>query len=142
MYFHKEFIRPRYEETDQMGVIYHGNYITWFEQARSGFFRSLGYPYKQLEDEGFWIPVIEVGCKYIAPAKYDEEVYVKTSVDQFKGVRITLKYQVYDVATDQLLVEGFTKHATTDKQLKPVSLKKKAPELYKIIANSMEDDKE
>ncbi len=142
MYYHNEIIRPRYEETDQMGVIYHGNYITWFEQARSGFFRALGYSYKRLEDEGFWIPVIEVGCKYFAPAKYDEEVYVKTAVESFSGVRFQLKYQVYDVATDTLLVEGFTKHATTDKNLKPISLKKKTPKLYNMIMESMKIDKE
>ncbi len=142
MYYHNEFIRPRYEETDQMGVIYHGNYITWFEQARSGFFRALGYSYKRLEDEGFWIPVIEVGCKYFAPATYDEEVYVKTSVESYGGVRIQLKYEVYDVATDTLLVEGFTKHATTNKKLKPVSLKKKTPELYNMLIKCMEIDKD
>lgn len=139
MFYHNEYIRPRYEETDQMGVIYHGNYITWFEQARSGFFRALGYPYKRLEDEGFWIPVIEVGCKYIAPAKYDEEVYVKTSIREFKGVRISLNYEVYNKADDQLLVTGFTQHATTDKQLKPISLKKKNITIYNLIKESMED---
>lgn len=139
MYYHKEFIRPRYEETDQMGVIYHGNYITWFEQARSGFFRALGYPYKRLEDEGYWIPVIEVGCKYFAPAKYDEEVFVKTSIESHSGVRIKLKYQVYDVETETLLVEGFTAHATTDKSLRPISLKKKAPDLYALVVKCMEN---
>jgi acyl-CoA thioester hydrolase len=121
-----------------MGVIYHGNYITWFEQARSGFFRALGYPYKQLEDEGFWIPVIEVGCKYIAPALYDEEVYVKTSVKEFKGVRITLSYQVFNKADDKLLVEGFTQHATTDKQLRPVALKKVNRKIYDLIVDCMQ----
>lgn len=139
MYYHKEFIRPRYEETDQMGVIYHGNYITWFEQARSGFFRALGYPYKRLEDEGFWIPVIEVGCKYIKPALYDEEVYVKTSIKEFGGVRITLNYDVHCAESDELLVSGFTKHATTDKQLRPISLKKKCKEIYDLIIKSMEE---
>jgi len=140
MYYHKEYIRPRYEETDQMGVIYHGNYITWFEQARSGFFRALGYSYKRLEDEGFWIPVIEVGCKYFAPAKYDEEVYVKTSIASHSGVRIELKYEVYDVETETLLAEGFTKHATTNKQLRPISLKKKTPELYNLVLSCMENE--
>lgn len=138
MYYHKEFIRPRYEETDQMGVIYHGNYITWFEQARSGFFRSLGYPYKQLEDEGFWIPVIEVGCKYFKPALYDEEVYVKTSIEKAGGVRIRLRYEVFNVKADELLVSGFTEHATTDQQLRPVSLKKKNKKIYDLIMTCME----
>lgn len=137
MYYHKEYIRPRYEETDQMGVIYHGNYITWFEQARSGFFRALGYSYKRLEDEGFWLPVIEVGCKYFAPAKYDEEVYVKTSIHMCKGVRLQLNYEVYDVATETLLVSGFTQHATTDKSLRPVSLKKHSKEVYDLVQKCM-----
>ncbi|MBN2794638.1 MAG: acyl-CoA thioesterase [Clostridia bacterium] len=140
MFYHKEYIRPRYEETDQMGVIYHGNYITWFEQARSGFFRALGYSYKQLEDEGFWLPVIEVGAKYIAPAKYDEEVYVKTSVGLCQGVKLILNYEVYDAETDNLLVTGFTKHATTDKSLRPVSLKKKSPQVYELIQDCMKKD--
>lgn len=138
MYSHKEYIRPRYEETDQMGVIYHGNYITWFEQARSGFFRSIGYPYKQLEAEGFWIPVIAVHCDYISPARYDEEVYVKTTIGRYKGVRIRLDYEVYDAITDQILVKGYTEHATTDKTLRPVSLKKKCPKIYDLINKCME----
>ncbi len=138
MHFHNEFIRPRYEETDQMGVIYHGNYITYFEQARSGFFRALGYSYSQLEDAGFWLPIIEVGCKYFAPAKYDEEIYVKTTVSDFKGVRMSFKYDVYSVKDDELLVSGFTKHATTNKELKPISLKKKMSDFYEIVINSME----
>lgn len=141
MFFHNEIIRPRYEETDQMGVIYHGNYITWFEQARSGFFRALGYSYKRLEDEGYWIPVIEVGCKYFSPAKYDEEVYVKTSIATYGGVRIELNYKVYDAETNRLLVEGFTKHATTDKLLRPISLKKKSPVLHEIIIKAMSKEK-
>lgn len=137
MFNHKEYIRPRYAETDQMGVIYHGNYITWFEQARSGYFRALGYSYKRLEDEGFWLPVIEVGCKYIAPAKYDEEVYVKTYISMCKGVRLELTYEVYDAQNDTLLVTGFTQHATTDKQLRPISLKKKSPKVYEMILDAM-----
>lgn len=138
MHFHNEYIRPRYEETDQMGIIYHGNYIIWFEQARSGFFRSLGYPYKKLEEDGIWLPVIEVGCKYFAPAKYDEEVYVKTFIKEYKGVRITLNYEVYNKEDDKLLVTGFSKHAITDHDMKPVSLKKKNSNVYDLIINSME----
>lgn len=139
MYFHNEYIRPRYEETDQMGIIYHGNYIIWFEQARSGFFRSLGYPYKKLEQEGVWLPVIEVSCKYFAPAKYDEEVYVKTSIEEFKGVRIKLKYEIYDKENEVLLVTGFSIHAITDHNMKPVSLKKKNKEMFDIISKCKEE---
>ena len=139
MYFHKEYIRPRYEETDQMGIIYHGNYVIWFEQARSGFFRSLEYPYKKLEEEGIWLPVIEIGCKYFSPAKYDEEVYVKTSIEAFKGVRIKLKYEIYDKANEVLLVTGFSTHAITDHSMKPVSLKKKNREIFDIISKCKEE---
>lgn len=139
MYFHNEYLRPRYEETDKMGVVYHGNYIVYFEQARSGIFRSLGYSYKKLEDEGVWFPVIEVGCKYFSPAIYDEEIYVKTCISEYKGVRITLSYEIYSKEKDTLLVTGFSKHAITNHKMKPISLKKKNLIVHEIINKCLED---
>jgi len=131
-------IYPRYAETDQMGVIYHGNYITWFEVARSDFFKALGYSYRLLESEGVILPVIEVGCRYEKPARYDQPVVVKTRVKLFKGVRFGLSYRIYDETTGELLAEGFTHHAFTDKNLKPVNIKKFNPEIQKSILNAME----
>ncbi|MCD6435731.1 MAG: acyl-CoA thioesterase [Clostridiales bacterium] len=132
-------ISPRYEETDQMGVIYHGNYFTWFEVARSKFFKDAGYSYKNLERDNFMLPVIEVGCTYIKSAKYDEDVRVETKIYLFKGVRLGLKYSVYENETDILLAHGFTLHGIVDKNLKPVNIKKKNIKVYNILKDAMEE---
>jgi acyl-CoA thioester hydrolase len=131
-------IQPRYAETDQMGVVYHGNYITWFEVARSDFFKALGYSYRRLESEGVILPVIEVGCEYFKPALYDEPVEIKTTVKLFKGVRFGLSYRVYEKASGELLARGFSHHAFTDKDLKPVNIKKINPAVHQIILKAME----
>ncbi len=90
MYKNDALVRPRYAETDQMGVIYHGNYYAWFEVGRSDFFRSLGYTYKRLEEEGIILPVVESSCKYIKPAMYDEEVLIRTFVEMQKAFELDL----------------------------------------------------
>tara|TARA_Y100001933_G_C18816807_1_gene487420 strand:+ start:359 stop:775 length:417 start_codon:yes stop_codon:yes gene_type:complete len=123
MYKNDAIVRPRYAETDQMGVIYHGNYYAWFEVGRSDFFRSLGYTYKRLEEEGIILPVVESSCKYIKPAMYDEEVLIRTFVEMQKGIRIGFKYQVIRKEDETLLAEGRTLHAFVGKDLKPIRLK-------------------
>ena len=127
-------IRPRYAETDQMGVVYHGNYFTWFEVGRSELFRTLGYTYKQLEDEGIILPVTECSCKYIKSALYDEMVIIKTSVDYLKGVRIGLKYEILRASDRELLAEGATVHAFVDKELKPVKIKRVNPKIWGLLS--------
>jgi len=127
-------IRPRYAETDQMGVIYHGNYFTWFEVGRSEFFRTLGYSYKQLEDEGIILPVVECKCKYIKSAKYDVPVIVRTTIEELKGVRITLKYEVLRKEDRELLAKGTTLHAFVDKELKPVKIKRVNPQIWEMLS--------
>lgn len=123
MYKNDALVRPRYAETDQMGVIYHGNYYAWFEVGRSDFFRSLGYTYKRLEEEGIILPVVESSCKYIKPAMYDEEVLIRTFVEMQKGIRIGFKYEVLRKEDETLLAEGRTLHAFVGKDLKPIRLK-------------------
>ena len=135
----KTIITPRYAETDQMGVIYHTNYIVWFEVARSDFFKSIGYSYKKLEEENIILPVLEVKCEYIKPAKYDQNVRVETSIYMFKGVRFGLKYCVHDDETDVLLARGHTLHGFVDKSLKPINIKKKNRIVYDVIIEAMED---
>ena len=132
-------INPRYEETDQMGIIYHGNYFTWFEVARSKFFKDIGYSYKDLESENIILPVIEVGCTYIKPARYDVDVRVETEIYLFKGVRLGLKYTIYENETDIFLAHGFTLHGFVDKSLKPVNIKKKNVKIFNVLHGAMEE---
>ncbi len=133
MYKHDAVIRPRYEETDQMGVIYHGNYYTWFEVGRSNFFRSLGYTYKRLESEGIILPVVESSCKYIKPALYDEEVLIRTSVASQKGVRLEFKYEVLRREDEALLAEGRTLHAFVGKDMKPIRIRALSEEFKSVL---------
>ena len=118
MHVNDEIISPRYEETDQMGVIYHGNYYTYFEVGRSSFFRSLGYSYKKLEEAGIILPVIESSCKYIKPALYDVEIIVRTRVECIKGVKLCFLYNILNKETEELLAEGRTMHVFADRNLK------------------------
>jgi len=133
MYTNDAIIRVRYGETDQMGVVYHGNYYTWFEVGRSEFFNSLGYTYKKLEEEGVILPVTESYCEYIKPAKYFDEVIIRTNIDSLKGVRITFNYEVIRKEDELLLAKGKTTHAFVNKELKPVKMKKVNQKVWDIL---------
>ena len=89
-------IRVRYAETDQMGYVYYGNYATYFEVARVEALRQIGLTYKELEDQGVMMPVIENWSKYIAPAKYDELLTVKVIIKERPQVRINFEYKIYN----------------------------------------------
>ena len=138
MYINDGYVRVRYEETDQMGVAYHGNYYTWFEVGRSSFFRSLGYTYAQLEEEGIIMPVIESNCSYKNSAKYDDELLIRTKINQFKGVRLEFEYEVIRKIDDKLLAKGKTMHAFVNKDVKPVNFKKQNPKIWSLLSDCIE----
>jgi acyl-CoA thioester hydrolase len=126
-------VRVRYEETDQMQVVYHANYLVWFEIGRTELIRELGFPYRRFEDIGFMLPVNEVNVKYKSPARYDDELVIRTRVAHCSGVRLTFAYEIYRAFDQAFLVSGETLHVWTDMNLKPVRLEKKAPDLYALI---------
>lgn len=136
MYENKHSFRVRYAEVDRMSIVYHSNYIIWFEIGRTELLRSLGYTYDELEKEKIWLPVIEVNCKYKAPATYDDEVTIETRIIEMGKVKIKFGYKVY--CGDKLLTEGFTTHGITNDELKPIALNRVKPELYKVLLNCME----
>ena len=82
MFTHDILIRVRYAETDQMGVVYHSNYFPWFESSRAEAIRSLGYTYADMEKMGIIMPVVDVHCRYLRPAKYDELLTVRTTLKE------------------------------------------------------------
>ena len=89
------YIRVRYGETDQMGYVHHGNYALYFEIGRIELMRSIGISYKALEDDGVMMPVLNLTCKYLAPAKYDDELCVETEVKEIPtGARINFSYKI------------------------------------------------
>lgn len=96
MIAHDIQLRVRYAETDQMGYVYYGNYATYFEVARVETFRHIGFSYKEMEDEGIMMPVLEYKTKYLKPAKYDDLLTIKVSIKDKPGVRIRFEYEVYN----------------------------------------------
>jgi acyl-CoA thioester hydrolase len=107
-------LRVRYAETDAMGIVYHTNYIVWFEVGRGEFFRQRGGNYRDFEDSGFYLPVSEVDARFVAAARYDDEVVIRTSVEKLRSRTITMYYEVVMKDTGQLLVTGHTKHLCVD----------------------------
>lgn len=124
-------IRVRYKETDQMGVVHHSNYYPWFEAARTEYMRKAGIDYRQMEENGVMLPVLETHCSYIRGAKFDDLLTVRTWISRFAGIRLTMEYEVIRDSDGLRLAKGSTVHAFTDNSLKPLNIKKKHPELYK-----------
>ena len=107
-------IRVRYEETDQMGVVYHGKYFTWFEVARVHFLDRIGFPYAELERKGFLLPVLNCAAKFRAPALFDDRLTVEARISDMPVARISLDYRV--LREEELLAEGATTHAFVSKK--------------------------
>ncbi len=133
MKFHETEVRVLYADTDKMGIVYHGEYTKWFEVGRTEFLRDQGFPYKRLEEEGVWLPVVELSCHYKAPARYDDVLIVRTRIAEVRAVSLSLKYEIINKETSQLLVTGSTKHPVTDANLKPTRLKTLHPQLYAAL---------
>jgi acyl-CoA thioester hydrolase len=134
MHVHDAKIRVRYQETDKMGVVYYGNYYTWFEVGRNEFFRSIGRDCVSLEEEGIFLPVIESQCRYKHAAKYDDEIIVRTVIEELTRAKIELNYQILRKKDELLLAEGKTIHGFVDKDLKPLRLKKLYPEIWEELS--------
>jgi len=109
-------LRVRYAETDAMGIVYHTNYIVWFEVGRGEYMRQRGDDYAHLETRGYYLPVIEVQARYLAPARYPDLVTVRTWVEEARSRQVTFAYEVVMAETGQLLATGQTKHICVDEE--------------------------
>lgn len=107
--------RVIYGDTDKMGFVYHANYFRWFEAGRSELFRHLGLTYKEIETEGVYLPVSEVHCKFISPSQYDDILVIETSLDTSVKASMKFDYRILSENGDELLAEGYTKHAFVDR---------------------------
>ena len=108
-------IRVIYADTDAMGIVYHANYIRWFEIGRIELLRKMGITYSEVEKDGFYLPVTRVYCHYHLPAHYDEIVLVETRIAYLKRASIKFTYLIWDESRENLLTEGYTIHACTDR---------------------------
>lgn len=119
MFQHNYMLRVRYAETDRMGYAYYGNYATYFEVARVEALRSLGITYKELEDDGILLPVLDYKVKYIKPAFYDDELRIETTISQKPSIRIIFEYRVFNQENVELAKAETTLVFVSSKNGKP-----------------------
>lgn len=120
----------RYADTDQMGVVYYANYFVWFEVGRTDLLRESGWTYRDMEAEGFSLPVIEAQCLYHASAKYDDDIEVRTTGAMRSPVRVQFTYQVVRASDAAILATGLTVHATLDRSGRPCRLPARVRTLF------------
>jgi acyl-CoA thioester hydrolase len=121
-------LRVRYVETDQMGVVYHTNYLIWFEVGRVEFLRQLGFTYRDMErEDGCYIAVVDARCRYKIPARYDDQILVRTSFKNLRASLIHFAYEIWREPDMALLAEGETTHIVTDAQMQ----RRELPPRYK-----------
>jgi acyl-CoA thioester hydrolase len=130
-------VRVRYAETDQMGVVYYGNYFTWFEIGRVELCRQLGFEYKRMETEDdSFIVVADAHCRYKRPARFDDLLVIRTKVSESQRRTVRFDYEIIDQASGELLATGDTLHVICDRLGKPKSL----PDKYRKYFLVSKDD--
>jgi acyl-CoA thioester hydrolase len=124
-------LRVRYAETDQMGVVYHANHFIWFEIGRVEYMRQLGFTYRDMEREhDCFIPVVDARCRYKSPARYDDEIIVRTHLKNVRESAIHFGYELVRAGDGQLLAEGETTHLIIDAKMKAAAL---PPNILKVF---------
>src|SRR6266404_4327558 len=113
--WHEALLRMRYAETDKMGVVYHANYLVWFEIGRTEFCRARGFSYRDMEEnENSFLVVAESYCRYKAPAYYDDELIVRTRVTELRRRSLRFGYEILRASDGTVIAEGETGHVVTD----------------------------
>ena len=135
LYSHK----VQYYETDKMGITHHSNYIRWMEEARVAYLSEVGWDYARLESLGIISPVVAVECRYINTTTFSDVVTVDVGVDEFRGVRLKMKY-IMKNETGEPVCEAHSEHCFLDHAGAPVRLKKEYPEFFRILSEAAEED--
>jgi acyl-CoA thioester hydrolase len=130
-------VRVRYAETDQMGVVYHANYLVWFEIGRVEFIRQVGLDYRQMEADGALIAVVEATARYRAPARYDDELLVRTSLAGVRGSIVRFRYAVVRAHDELLLCEGETTHIVVGPDMKKRDMPAEYAERFREMAQRL-----
>jgi acyl-CoA thioester hydrolase, YbgC/YbaW family len=137
-------LKARYAETDQMGVVYHANYLTWFEIGRTEMIRELGMPYRKIEERGLLLPVIDLGMQFLKPARYDDQIRVLTRIRDYSNIRMTFEVRIERIddpsqQEGELLIIGHTKHVWLNRSWRPARIDREAPELYALIRQACQE---
>lgn len=127
-----------YYETDRMGVVHHSNYIRYMEEARTAWLESIKMPFSVLEENNITIPVLGVSCEYKHHVTFEDTIVINLSIKEYNGVRMTVGYNMKDLKTGVTVLTGETKHCFTNKDLRPINLKKINKEFSDNFANLVE----
>ncbi|MFT8870819.1 MAG: thioesterase family protein [Sporolactobacillus sp.] len=130
--------RARYNETDQMGVVHHSQYVNWCEVARTDWIKQFGLTYRQVEEDGLMIPVIGVELHYHRPARYDDPILIESSLKAYDGVKMIFQYRILNEVSKEQLAEATTAHCWTDKNMRPVALRKKRPAMHHLLLEAID----
>lgn len=128
-----------YYETDKMGVVHHSNYIRYMEEARCEWLNSIDMPFSVLEENNITIPVLGVSCDYKYHATFGDTILIYLHTKEYTGVRMTVEYEMKDKKTGKVFLTGETRHCFTNKELRPINLKKYAPQFSNKFQNLLEE---
>jgi len=128
--WHRCKMRALYADTDRSQVVYHGNYLRYFEFGRTSLMRDVAYPYLDVEKSGFLYPVIEIGIHYYSPLHYDDQVCIQTRPGEIERVKIKFDYIITHEKTDDIVCIGFTKHCAINTRGIPVAIDEKTLQLW------------
>ncbi len=126
---HTSRIQVRYAETDQMGVVYHANYLIWMEVARTDLCKSVGFRYKDMEaQDGVLLAVTETHCRYLSPARYDDEIDITAEISEANRRMVTFGYEIR--CGERKVATGWTRHIFLNREMRPVRLPEKYSALF------------
>lgn len=130
MHISEKEIEVRYAETDQMGVVYHANYLVWMELGRTQLIKDLGFNYADMEKDGIISPVIDIQASYKKPLRYGDTATIKTWVEEYDGFRSMYKYEIYN-NDGELSLTGSSRHVCVKREnFRPISLKRNYPDWH------------
>jgi acyl-CoA thioester hydrolase len=133
---HEARFRVRYAETDQMGVVYYANYLIWMELGRAEYCRAAGIRYRYMEvEDGIRLAVVEAHCRYLSPARYDEEIAVKTWVAKANQRMVEFEYAIREAQTGRQIASGATRHLFLSVDMRPLKLPEKYLALFGITSS-------
>ena len=131
--WHRRHSRVLYADTDQSGLVYHSNYFRFFELGRASLMRDTGYPYREIEAEGYIYPIIELGANYHAPLRYDDPMWIHTTLGKLERVRLRFDYIITHGETGKIVCKGFTHHCALNVAGTPVAIDEKTRHLWNVF---------
>lgn len=131
-----------YYETDQMGIVHHSNYARYFEEARVSFMEQVGYPYKRLEEEDIFSPVLSISCKFIHAIKFGDSIRIAVRMISMTKVKCGFSYEITDSESGEIRARGESEHGFITREGRPVIISRDKPEFYQAFQAEMEEDEE